>query len=127
MPFLATVAGGEVPFDLSHRNGLRRPSRSRTPAGPRSPPRELRRRNERSSSTVSRIYRLHGSTFILDSVMWTQLAEAKQLNNLGPEASREPSEFFIERERRHAERLEKLTKLRAARLANATPKRRRHA
>jgi len=31
MPFLATVAGGEVPFDLGHRNGLRRPSRSRTP------------------------------------------------------------------------------------------------
>jgi hypothetical protein len=59
--------------------------------------------------------------------MWTQLAEAKQLNNLGSEISQEPSEFFIERERRHAERLEKLTKLRAARLANATPKRRRHA
>ena len=59
--------------------------------------------------------------------MWTQLAEAKQLNNLGPAPSQEPSEFFLERERRHAERLEKLTKLRAARLANTTPKRRRHA
>lgn len=64
---------------------------------------------------------------ILDSVMWTQLVEANQLNSIGPDHSQEPSEFFIERERRHAERLEKLAKLRAARRAIATPKRRRHA
>ena len=58
--------------------------------------------------------------------MWTQLVDAAQLNNAGPGASPAPSDFFLERERRHAERLEKLAQLRAARLAN-TQKDRTHA
>ncbi len=59
--------------------------------------------------------------------MWTQLVDANQLNRIGPERFQGPSELFVERERRHAERLEKLERLRAARLANAMPKGRRHA
>ena len=58
--------------------------------------------------------------------MWTQLVDATQLNNVGPGASPAPSDFFLERERQHAERLEKLAQLRAARLAN-TQKDRTHA
>jgi hypothetical protein len=59
--------------------------------------------------------------------MWTQLVDANRLNTIGPEHSQGPNDVAIERERRHAERLEKLAKLRAARLAVAAPKRRRHA
>lgn len=60
--------------------------------------------------------------------MWTQLVDANHLNRMGPETTQAPSEFFIERQRRHAATLEKLEKLRAARLAKPTPKgRRRHA
>jgi hypothetical protein len=59
--------------------------------------------------------------------MWTQLVDANHLNRIGPEASQAPSASFIEREKRHAERLAELEKLRAARLAMATPKSRRHA
>jgi len=58
--------------------------------------------------------------------MWTQLVDATQLNNAAPGTSPAPTDFFLERERRHAERLEKLAQLRAARLAN-TQKDRTHA
>jgi hypothetical protein len=58
--------------------------------------------------------------------MWTQLVDTKQLNNIGPENSPAPSDLFVERDRRHAERLEKLAQLRAARLANMA-KERHHA
>lgn len=59
--------------------------------------------------------------------MWTQLVDSKQLNRIGPDTTQAPSEFFLDREKQHAERLEKLEKLRAARLASEAPKGRRHA
>ena len=59
--------------------------------------------------------------------MWTQLVDASHLNRIGPDTSQAPSASFVEREKRHAERLAMLEKLRAARLAKATPKRRRRA
>jgi hypothetical protein len=62
-----------------------------------------------------------------ERAMWTQLVDSKQLNRIEPETSQAPSEFFLDRERRHAERLEKLEKLRAVRLASAASKDDRHA
>lgn len=59
--------------------------------------------------------------------MWTQLVDSKQLNRIGPETTQAPSAFFLDRQKRHAERLEKLEELRAARLAREVPKGRRHA
>ncbi len=59
--------------------------------------------------------------------MWTQLVDPRQLNRIEPETSQAPSAFFLDRQKRHAERLEELEKLRAARLARPAPKNRRHA
>ena len=59
--------------------------------------------------------------------MWTQLVDASHLNRIGPETSHEPSASFVEREKRHAERLAELEKLRAARLADQAQKSRRRA
>jgi hypothetical protein len=59
--------------------------------------------------------------------MWTQLVDSRQLNRIEPETSQAPSEFFLDRQKRHAEQLEELERLRAARLARQTPKARRRA
>jgi len=58
----------------------------------------------------------------------SDVEDSGRLNRIGPEISLRPTEVSLERERRHAEGLQKLAKLRAARLAEATPvrKRRRH-
>jgi hypothetical protein len=64
---------------------------------------------------------------MLERAMWTQLLDANHLNRIGPDTSQAPSESFIEREKKHAERLAKLEQLRAVRLAKATPKARRRA
>lgn len=49
--------------------------------------------------------------------MWHQLADAQHINNIGPEITRQPGEFAIERDWRLEEGLKKLERLRSARLA----------
>lgn len=58
-----------------------------------------------------------------------EFEDSSRPNRIGPEFSLQPTEVSLERERRHAEGLQKLAKLRAARLAEAAPvrkKRRSH-
>ena len=59
--------------------------------------------------------------------MWMQLIEANHLDTTESTIAPEPASILVERERLHAERLAQLTRLRAARLAQARPKERVHA
>jgi hypothetical protein len=63
----------------------------------------------------------------MDGGMWRQLLDSNPTNKVGPDATLEPSESFVEPERKHAEQLAQLAKLRAARLAQVKSKGRRRA
>lgn len=59
--------------------------------------------------------------------MWMQLIEANHLARRGSSIVPDPDSALVERERRHAERLAHLNRLRAARLAHAQSKEPVHA